>query len=129
MSFRILDRRELKNEVEMDIHVCKDKEKGIATLKVYGPNPKKGCTLMVTKSKKNDIKFVKILATEVIKPLIDAFISGKGWNKLLENLETKKKDNKLSCKLCEKKFLTEATLSTNISKSIMKNRKISHHKT
>ena len=87
----------------------------IAILRVFGPNGK-GSTLMISKSKKHDIKYVKILAEGVIKPLVDAFISGEGWNNLLVRIDSNTKPKPYSCKVCEKSFATDKTLSNHIKK-------------
>ena len=84
LAFRILDSRNKENGPEMDIEISKNKERGNAVLKFYGPNSKSGeCTLMITKSKRHDVKFVKILANEIIKKMLDKFMSGEGWDTIL----------------------------------------------
>ena len=40
---------------------------------------------MINKSKKHDVKFVEILAMEIIKPLLDQFENGEGWKNLLKS--------------------------------------------
>ena len=67
LAFRILDSRSKENGPEMDIEIIKNKNRGNAVLKFYGPNSKSGeCTLMITKSKKHDVKYVKLLAIDVV---------------------------------------------------------------
>ena len=65
-------------------------------LKFYGPNSKSGeCTVMITKSKKHDVKFVKILAIGIIKKMLDKFMSGEGWNTIFTktaNLDINKQE-------------------------------------
>ena len=68
-----MDARKVPHGIEMDIELSKDKDRGLAVLKIYGPNSKKECTIMINKSKKHDVKYVKILSLEVIKPLLDSF--------------------------------------------------------
>ena len=78
LSFKVLDSRKIPHGLEYDVEVLKEKERGIAILKIFGPNTKKGCTLMVNKSKKHEVKFVEMLALDVIKKLIDMFSSDDG---------------------------------------------------
>ena len=47
--------------MEYEVEISKDKERGVAILKIFGPSAKKGCTLMINKSKKFEVKFVEIL--------------------------------------------------------------------
>ena len=71
----ILDARNKGIEVEVDIQLNeKDKERGNAIVKLYGPNKRKENTVTITKSKQSDIKFVTLLAQKVIKPLIKTFL-------------------------------------------------------
>ena len=65
--FKVLDERVLLHGVEYDIESSKNHERGVSVLKIYGPNPKKGCTVMVCKSREHEDKFVRILANDVIK--------------------------------------------------------------
>jgi len=64
--------------LEVELEVIKDNDRGNAVLKFFGPNSKKVQTLLVSKSRNHDFIFVKIISEEVIKPLIDRFISGEG---------------------------------------------------
>ena len=71
--------------------------------------------LMINKSKKHELNFVKILAEDVIKPLLDNFISGKGWINLLktnaiQSTQNLKKTNNHTCNVCKKVFCSEKTL-------------------
>ena len=67
LAFCILDNCQKDSGPELDIEITKNKESGVAVLKFYGPNSKTGeCTLMINKSKKHNVKFVKILAEEVM---------------------------------------------------------------
>ena len=44
LQFKVLDTRKGANGVEMDVEISKDKDRGVAVLKVFGPNSKKECT-------------------------------------------------------------------------------------
>ena len=115
LSFRVLDSRKTKSCVEADIEILKLGDRGNATLKIYGPNGKNECTLMVTKCKKQDVLFVKILATEIVKPLVDSFVTGEGWKtKFLENTKNKSKD-KFNCGKCDKTFNTVKALTKHVN--------------
>ena len=109
IGVKTLDFRTIKNMSEIDIELTKSDERGIACVKIYGPS-KKGCTIMVTKSKKHDAKFVRILAAEVFKPLVNSFISGEGWNDILVNGASKTKHKQFVCKSCMSSFVTEKNL-------------------
>ena len=58
LAFRVMDCRKRDSGPEMDIELIKDKDRGVAVLKFYGPNSKTGeCTIMINKSKRHDVKF------------------------------------------------------------------------
>ena len=73
-------------------------------------------TVLINKSKKNDIKFVETLAIDVIKQLLDRFDSEDGWLnviKVLQNDENQKKKPHF-CHFCNKGFATEKNLKVHI---------------
>ena len=72
-KFVVTDVRKNKHGSEVDIEV-EDKEKGGACVKIFGPNKKNEYTIVINKMKKFHKKFVKIVATEIIIPLIDQFL-------------------------------------------------------
>ena len=84
LEIQILDSRKGQNGAELDVEMLDKKDRGQAVLKLFGPNSRKECTLMINKSKKHDAKFVKILAVLIIKRLLDYFISGQSWNTFFE---------------------------------------------
>ena len=84
VSFRVLDSRKMPHGVEYDIETLKEKDSGVSVLKIYGPNPKKGCTVMIMKSKEHDAKFVGILASGIIKQLFDRYTSTDGWKNIFK---------------------------------------------
>ena len=96
LKFRVLDSRKAKKSSEFDVEIVRGTERGLAMLKIYGPNGKNECTLMTTKCKKQDAVFVKLLALDIVKPLLNAFITGEGWKNLL--IQTKNKSLKTDCK-------------------------------
>ena len=112
VSFNVLDVRTMAHGIEYDILSVRDKDKGISVLKIYGPKNKKGCTVMICKSREHDNKFVSILAVDVIKHLFDRFEATDGWKNLLEFSTVKKP----SCQICKKSFCNEKNLKTHIKK-------------
>ena len=79
-----MDTRKMPHGIEYDIECVKNKEKGISVLKIYGPNPKKGCTVMINKSREYENKFVSLLADDIIKFLLDNYELTDGWKSLGE---------------------------------------------
>ena len=67
VSFKVNDSRKVPHGTEYDVEMTKNKERGIAILKIFGPTTKKGATLMTNKSKKYDVKFVEILTFDIVK--------------------------------------------------------------
>ena len=51
ISFRILNSKQIPNGIEKEVEVTKDKDIGNALIKFYGPS-KKGCTVIISKTKK-----------------------------------------------------------------------------
>ena len=116
VAFRIMDCRKRDSGPEMDIELIKNKDRGVAVLKFYGPNSKTGeCTIMINKSKRHDVKFVKILAEEVIKYLVDTFISGEGWGSIFRKINVQD-IKQFSCIQCKKVFTSEKNLNTHKEK-------------
>ena len=79
VSFKVLDAKKIANGTEYEVEIRKNKTKGVAITKIFGPNQRKVCTVTVNKSKKFENEFVTILAVDVIKQLIDRFQPGDGW--------------------------------------------------
>ena len=77
VGFRVLDTREKGVEWEVEVEVIENKKKGIAILKLYGPNKTKEFVVSVNRSKGHDPKFVEILARKVIKPVMNSFVKGQ----------------------------------------------------
>ena len=104
---KILDSRKAPHSLEFDIETEYDNEKGMAVLKVYGPTPKKGATVMVSKSKDHEVKFVERLAMNVIKQMLDRYVETDCWKKIFE---------KVMCRICKKPFCNEKNLTTHMEK-------------
>ena len=110
IQITVLDCRKEKSKTsEVDIEIVKSNERGIATLKFYGPNAKKVRTILISKSKNHDAKYVSIAALEIVKPLLEKFLSGEGWNKVLAN-SSSTDARSIKCTTCEKIFNCEITL-------------------
>ena len=110
--FKVMDTRKMPHGTEYDIESTKNKDKGISVLKVYGPNQKKGCTVMICKSREYDNKFVSTLAIDIIKYLLDNFEVTDGWKDISRVSNVKKP----SCKLCKKSFCNERNLKVHMKK-------------
>ena len=67
---------------------------------------------MINKSKKHEAIFVKMLAVEIIKALLDKFISGEGWINICKknNVQT------AMCASCNKGFANEKNLNVHMTK-------------
>ena len=116
ISFNISETRTIPHGVEYDFEVNKDEEKGFTLVKIYGPNKKKKqFSIVVTKSKKSDSKFVEIATTEIIIPLLDMFLSGRGWGSVFKT-QVPSKGKEYQCKHCKNKFSSEKTLGTHNKK-------------
>ena len=67
-KLKALDVREKGNGLEIDVEISEKDSRGIAVVKLYGPNSRKENVVMVTKCKESDSKYVKKLAVNFIKP-------------------------------------------------------------
>ena len=103
--------------LEIDIEITHKNQRGIAILKIYGPKDdiKKDNTVTITKSKNSDSKYVVLLAEKIVKPLMNAFLSGE--------LVLQNKDKHLNlaakhfkCSFCEKVCKTTRGLKGHITR-------------
>ena len=74
----VKDIRDIKYDgIEAEIEISKGAEKGVATLRIWGPSraatKKKKCTVMSGKYSSYDEKFAKLLSRKKIKPLLDSY--------------------------------------------------------
>ena len=124
IKFKVLDARNKGIELELDIEILENAkngvdERGLAVVKLYGPNKRKENVVTVTKSKGSDIKYVIVLAQKIIKPLIKQFL---GVNDQLigqdvsETLGRDKLVKPVNCQICEKTFKTVAGLKVHNTK-------------
>ena len=86
VSIKVSEVGTIPHGTEYDVDVIKDEEKGSAIVKIYGPNKKKKqYSIVVSKCKKSDSKNVEIVTKDIIIPLVDMFLSGKGWGSLFKS--------------------------------------------
>ena len=114
VEIKITESKKISHGIEKDVTMMKDAEKGKAKLKIYEQNSKKKhITMIVNKSKESDERFFDILNHEVIKTLVDSFISGEGWLKLCSNCPCPLNgSDKLQRNICLKIFASDKTLDT-----------------
>ena len=115
IKFKVLDNRQKGSGIEIDVEVNEGSERGIAILKLYGSKSKKNKnTVMVSKCKENDHKFVIKLAEKVIKPLMQRFLEEKEGTILTAQEEEKPafsdEDKIFKCEVCEKVCISLAGL-------------------
>ena len=89
VEFRVLDSRKKGVELEIEIEIVLSNKKGVAVLKLYGPNRKKENVVTVSRSKGSEPEFVEILAEKILKPLMDGFL--RGDSKIITKLKDVKK--------------------------------------
>ena len=117
VKFKVLDDRKNGAGIEIEVEVLSGKERGIAVLKLYGPNSKKGNTVTVSKSKDSDHKFVIMLAEKVIKPLMNNFLSEEEQPEDPIGSETESPNiEQFECSSCDKMCASSAGLKTHITK-------------
>ena len=78
IQIKVLDTRKSGFELAIDIECEQSKNREIAVLKLYGPSTKKLNVVMISKNKESDVKYVVMLAEEVIEPLINQFLKDEG---------------------------------------------------
>ena len=90
----------------------------------WGPNKKnKEVTIQVDKSSNGELKHVDILATKVVKPLLDKLLAGETVKNIVKNYfgdTVKHKENhmdeKYRCPECGKQYKGEQTMKSHIAK-------------
>ena len=100
----------IENEVDIQMNQNEKDGRGVAVIKMYGPNKKKENVVLVTKYKQSDIKFVALMAKNVIRPLITKFLDVEKE----EKVEISESDNK--CEYCASSFNTKRGLKGHITK-------------
>ena len=113
---QVLDSRNKGIELEADIAIQVNEKynRGIAVIKLYGPNKRKENTVTITKNKQSDIQFVTLMAEKVMKPLLKMIIEEPNFSK--EKIETGKANNPFRCQKCEKSFKTQQGFKSHLTK-------------
>ena len=113
IKMEVLDSRIVGAELAIDIACTKNKNRGIAVMKIYGPSTKKQNVVMATKSKGSDTKYMVMLAKEVIEPLIDKFLNNDEEE---DNNKGNEKADEIKCSLCDKTFKTKTALKGHLTR-------------
>ena len=121
IKFRILDARQkgVENEIELEVEDnIKNgiENRGMAIVKLYGPNKRKECVVTVTKSKDSDVIFVQIIAQMVVKPYLNKFLTSENLGQLMDIDIQSDLHKKIICNKCEKIFDTTQGLKIHMSK-------------
>ena len=118
IDVKVVDSKKIPHGIERDIELTKQNESGKAKLKIYDQNAKKKhISLVVNRSKESEVKFLDILANDVVKVLLDNFISGEGWAKVLNNTQREKETNgRFMCIYCTQIFVSSKNLQTHKKK-------------
>ena len=74
VKIKVLDVRKIGAGTDIEIEMTENKARGIAVLKLYGPNKNNECVITINKSKESDHKYVKMLSEKVVKPLVRDFL-------------------------------------------------------
>ena len=114
VKFKVLDKKIVGGATQAIIEINDKEGRENAVTDFWGPNKTKGCTILIKKSKDHEERFVKILAKSIIQPLLDCFISGRGYdslyvaNKTLITGKAQKTEN--TCTKCNKKLSSQKYL-------------------
>ena len=121
-EIKVLDARKNGVELEIEVEILNKGNRGVAVIKLYGPNKKKESVVMVTKSKESDAKYVTILAEQVIKPLMSRILIGESQDDYKNDEAAnpvscqEKEDNLLQCPHCDKTSHSSSGLKGHITK-------------
>ena len=114
IKFKALDARNNGAGFEIVIEVTENGNRGVAILKLFGPNVRKLNVVSVTKSKGSGHEFVIILAEKIVKPLMAKYL--KDEIAVDPFVEVKKEIEKHRCPHCEKIFTSGPGLKCHITK-------------
>ena len=118
-KFEIVDVRKQGLSTELVVEVTDSKGGGGGIISIWGPNKNGNSTVMVKKIKEYEDRFVKIIATEIVQPILDCFIAGEGSENLFKKTTEKtignlKDDN--FCDMCDKYFVSEKNLQVHVTR-------------
>ena len=118
VKYRVLDTRIKGVELEIEVMIDHNNEKGVTMLKLYGPNKKKENVVSVTRSKGNEYKFIIIFAEKVIKPLMNEFLQAEVTKSEMESNENDKENlaNDFECQYCDKTCHSKSGLKCHVTK-------------
>ena len=100
IKFKVLDSKKIGGPTQITVEVADNEGRGISIVDFWGPNKRKECTVMIKKTKDHEERYVKILAKQIIQPILDCLISGRGLEKLFK--EQKKNVNIVSLQIMTK---------------------------
>ena len=115
-KFKVLDSRKQGGATQITIEVSDSEGRGNAIVDFWGPNKRKECTVLVKKTKEHEERFVKIVAKEIVQPLIDSCISGRGIESTFMDSLSKASSFKKQCEVCEKTFTSQKYLKIHVTK-------------
>ena len=117
LKFKALDVRIKGAATEIEVEIFQNGNRGVANLKLYGPNIKKDNVVMVTKNKASDAEYVTCLAANILKPLMKTFVSRKIKTEKTDNNEKEeKKADIYKCPHCDKVSVSSSGLKCHITK-------------
>ena len=136
IQFKALDLRKKGAGLEIDVEIIENDNRGVAKMKVYGPNKKKENVVMLSKSKESDSRYVTILSEKVIKPMMKRIVSGdlqfveKGSSSVKKTISLKgRKSNSFKCPFCDVTSYSSPGLKGHITKKNNENQKQKENKT
>lgn len=124
LKFKVLDTRIKGVGQEIDVEISEKSKRGVAVLKLYGPNKTKGYVVMVNKSKGSDNEFVILLAEKIVKPLMRKYLSADGSSEEEEPKKPQGEESSKSpfqCPQCKKVLNSLSGLKSHITKMHKKN--------
>ena len=96
IKFKALDARKNGAGFEIDVEVVENGNRGLAVVKLFGPNTRKQNVVTVTKRKGSGHEFVIILAEKIIKPLMEKYLTVDPSEEIKNEIERHK------CPHCKK---------------------------
>jgi hypothetical protein len=82
-AFKVLDDRKNGVGIDVEIEMVENNVRGIAILRLFGPNNKKENVVIVSKCKDSDYVFVTALAEKITKPLMKSILMGNESSEIL----------------------------------------------
>ena len=114
IKFKVLDSKKIGGSTQITVEVADNEGRGISIVDFWGPNKRKECTVMIKKTKDHEERYVKILAKQIIQPILDCLISGRGLEKLFKEQKKNTSERKHSCDICLKSFSSKRYLKVHV---------------